>query len=162
VQALKNNYLAGQSKLEARAKELQAAQTPVEEKIKTLTEALAWETKRREAVERMAADAFKRRRELEARLAKNEEAEKAVQQAMAEKCRPRSGTERQDAEVDRQTKGAGRRGALNAFRGFVEGKIGSLKQKPRESAEPQRVEGPQAQPYAPQKSSGAEQTKFEV
>src|SRR5439155_8368239 len=213
-------YLAGQSKLEARAKELQAAQTPVEEKIKTLTEALAWETKRREAVERMAVDAFKRRRELEARLAKNQEAEKALQQemagadrgkqrgelearlaqnqqaqaqlrqeiaesqkqlqaqqadylaeqsrleagteALAEQSGPRTGTDPQDAEVDRQTKGAGRRGALNAVRGFVEGKIGFLKHKPRESAEPQGVEGPQAQPHAPQESSGAEQTKFQV
>ena len=44
-----------------------------------MTEALAWETKRREAVERMAVEAFKHRRELEAKLAKNQEAEKALQ-----------------------------------------------------------------------------------
>src|SRR5258707_13968657 len=56
---------------------------PVEEKIKSLTEALAWETRRREAVERLAVDAFKRRRELEAELAKNQEAEKALQVEMA-------------------------------------------------------------------------------
>src|SRR6266704_3920629 len=52
----------------------------VEEKIKSLTEALTWETKRREAVERLAVDAFKRRRELEAKLAKNQQAEKALPQ----------------------------------------------------------------------------------
>src|SRR5207249_7616502 len=79
AQALKSNHLAGQSKLEARTQELQAAQMPVEEKIRSLTEALAFETKRREAVERMAVDAFKRRRELEAKLAKMQEAEKSLQ-----------------------------------------------------------------------------------
>src|SRR5207302_1488077 len=67
------------SRLEALTEELQAAQAPADEKIKSLTEALAQETKRREAVERMAVDAFKRRRELEAQLAKNQEAEKALQ-----------------------------------------------------------------------------------
>ena len=48
---------------------------PVEEKIKSLTEALAWETKRREGVERLAVDAFKRRRELEAQQKDKEPAE---------------------------------------------------------------------------------------
>ena len=66
VQSLKRNYQAEQSTLECRAKELQIAQAPVEEKIKSLTEALAFETKRREAVERLAVDSFKRRQELEA------------------------------------------------------------------------------------------------
>ena len=47
--------------------------------IESLTEALAKETKRREAVEKLAVDAFKRRRELEATLAKNQEAEKVLQ-----------------------------------------------------------------------------------
>ena len=61
---------------------MQAAQEPLEQKLKNLTEALAFETKRREAVERLAVDAFKRRRELEATLAGNEQAEKALQRQM--------------------------------------------------------------------------------
>jgi chromosome segregation ATPase len=54
----------------------------VEEKIKSLTEALAFETKRREAVERLAVDAFRRRRELEGQLAKHQQAEQALQRQL--------------------------------------------------------------------------------
>ena len=53
-----------------------------EKKAKSLGEALAFETKRREAVERLAVDAFKRRRELEAQLARRQEAEKTLQGRM--------------------------------------------------------------------------------
>src|SRR5213076_172374 len=87
--SLDEKHIAEQSKLEARTNELQTAQVPVEQQIKSLTEALAWETKRREAVERLAVDAFKRRRELEAKLAKSQEAEKALQQQMAGTERPK-------------------------------------------------------------------------
>jgi chromosome segregation ATPase len=82
VDALKERYLKEQSRLEVQTQDLQAAQTPVEQKIKSLTEALAFETKRREAVERLAVDAFKRRRELEAQLTKHQEAEKALRLEM--------------------------------------------------------------------------------
>ena len=40
VQTLKTNYIAEQFKLQAHTKELQSAQVPVEEKIKSLTDAL--------------------------------------------------------------------------------------------------------------------------
>src|SRR6185436_6533433 len=97
---LKHNYQGEQSKLEARTKDLQTARGPVDEKIKFLTEALAFETKRREAVEKMAVDAFKRRRELEAQLAKKQEAEKALQREMqtADPAKPRGELEAQLAE----------------------------------------------------------------
>src|SRR5437773_1464867 len=69
---------------------------PVEDKMKSLTEALAQETKRREAVEKMAVEAFKRRRESEAQLAKNQEAEKTLRQAMEA---PEAGNERGELEA---------------------------------------------------------------
>jgi len=62
---------------------LQAAQGPVNEQIKVLTEALALESNRRELVERMAADAFRQRKELEAKLQQEQETEKALQQQLA-------------------------------------------------------------------------------
>jgi len=79
---LKEIYAAGRARLEAQARELQAAQAPVEQNIQSLTEALAFETKRREAVERLAADSFKQRRELAAQLAKLQEAEKGLQREL--------------------------------------------------------------------------------
>src|SRR5262249_48183696 len=75
-----------------RTRELQAAQAPVDQQVKKLTETLAFETKRREAVERMAVDAFKLRRELEAKLQKQQEAEKAVHQQIAEAARAKKRT----------------------------------------------------------------------
>src|SRR5262249_26478818 len=72
------NYLAEQSKLESRTKELQAAQAAVEQKVASLTEALASEAKRREAGERLAADGLERRRDLEGQLAKSQETEERV------------------------------------------------------------------------------------
>ena len=72
------NYLAERAQLEARAQELQQAQIDSEQKVKSLTEALEFETKRREAVERLAVDSFKRRRTLEFELSKTQAAEKAL------------------------------------------------------------------------------------
>lgn len=81
-QALEENYRGERAKLEARTKELQSAEAPLGEKIKLLTEALARETKRREAVERLAVDAFKRRRELESKLATHLAAERTLQREL--------------------------------------------------------------------------------
>jgi predicted nucleic acid-binding Zn-ribbon protein len=91
LEELKENYNAERSRLEARTKELQANQSEVEQKVKSLTNALASETKRRELVERLAVDAFKRRRELETELAKKQETEKALQLQMGI-SRAREGT----------------------------------------------------------------------
>ncbi len=99
-QALEENYRAERAKLETRTKELQSAEAPVGEKIKSLTEALAMETKRREAVERLAVDAFKRRRELESQLAQQVAAEKKLQRELEapDQGQPRSALEAELAE----------------------------------------------------------------
>ena len=56
--ALKQDYLAEKSKLETRIKELQEAQEAAEQKVTSLSEALEYETRRREAVERLAQAAI--------------------------------------------------------------------------------------------------------
>ena len=70
------------SKLEARKQELQAAHTELEQQVKKLEEALAAETKRREAIRLRAAEHALCRGELEAALAENEFTEKALQREM--------------------------------------------------------------------------------
>src|SRR5205807_2006237 len=57
---------AEQTRLEVRTKELQATQAEVEQQVKRLTEALAQETKRRQAAEQQAGEAGQHRSELEA------------------------------------------------------------------------------------------------
>ena len=79
LQTLKENYLAEKSRLEGRTEELLAEQATMEQKLRTLTEALAFETKRRGAIEKMAVESFKRCRELEGQLAKQQTAEKTLQ-----------------------------------------------------------------------------------
>jgi len=61
---------------------LHAAQVPVEQQIKSLTEAFGVGDQTARIGGTLAVDAFKRRRELEAKLAKSQEAEKALQREM--------------------------------------------------------------------------------
>src|SRR5438876_10799698 len=61
---------------------MQSDQASLEKKLNSVSEALAFETKRREAVELLAVEAFKHRRQLEAQLAKHQAAEQAVQEQM--------------------------------------------------------------------------------
>jgi len=58
LEALKENYFNERNRLETQIGELQTERADVEQQVKSLTEKLAFETKRREAVERMAVDAF--------------------------------------------------------------------------------------------------------
>ena len=129
LQALKENYIAERSRLEARMKELQAAQAPAgAEGQASLTETLADETKRP------------------------------------------GGAEQQGGEVAEQSNRAGRRGALNAVREFVEDKVRLLmKAKPREDVEQEAaenaehrrgLEASQKELQAHQESSGAQQTRL--
>src|SRR5262249_24653576 len=69
--AQEESYRAEQSKLEARLRELQANRTTVEVKIKSLVEALAAETRRREEADQQVAQLAKRQSELEAELAES-------------------------------------------------------------------------------------------
>ena len=56
MMAAQQGASAEQSKLEARTKELEAAQGTVEEKVKKLTESLAEEARRRESAEKQAGE----------------------------------------------------------------------------------------------------------
>ena len=79
LQTLKENYLTEKSRLEGRTEELLAEQSVLEQKLRNLNEALAFETKRRGAIEKMAVESFKRCRELEGQLAKQQAGEKTLQ-----------------------------------------------------------------------------------
>jgi len=72
----------GESKLESGSKALSTFQATVNEKLKYLQEALAEETKRREAVERQAAENAKRRSELEAAIEENQRSQQVFQQML--------------------------------------------------------------------------------
>src|SRR5262249_39840544 len=68
LQEQQQSSSAEQSKLEARIKDLQAAHEAAEQKVSSLTETLAQQTKDRESAESQARDIEKRRSDLEARL----------------------------------------------------------------------------------------------
>src|SRR5262249_40310208 len=68
LQSQQQSSGAEQSKLEARIKELDAAQTALEQKVVSLTESLGEETKRKQGVEQQASDLAKHRTEMETQL----------------------------------------------------------------------------------------------
>jgi len=73
---------------QSQAKKLNAFQATVNEKLKYLEEALAEETKRREAVEQQAAENAKRRKELEAAIEENQRSQEWFQQLLEESEEP--------------------------------------------------------------------------
>jgi len=74
-----------QARLEAQAKELQAAHAEAEQQVNRLTETLAEETKRREGAEQQAAEIAQRRSELEGQLGRlSQQLEEAQRQQDAE------------------------------------------------------------------------------
>jgi chromosome segregation ATPase len=80
LQAQRATSRSEQTRLEARANELEAAQADLWQQVKRLTETLGAETTRREDAERQTSEIGQRRSELEAELAQNKQAQARLQQ----------------------------------------------------------------------------------
>src|SRR5262249_34136399 len=129
---------------------------------KSLTEELVWETKRREAVEKLAVDAFKRRRELEEQLAKTQppasppessivqpsraghgqvlQGVKRLTETLAEEIKRRQGAEQQTGEIEKKRRELESqlgqlRQELNAAQGLLQ------EQKESSGVEQSRLQG---------------------
>ncbi|HEV2436629.1 MAG TPA: response regulator, partial [Verrucomicrobiae bacterium] len=138
------SLMAEQSKLEGRTKKLHTVQATFDEKLNNLREALAEETKRREAVEQQAAENVERRSKLEAAIEENQRAQEWFRQLLEESQQPAQPSEPSGAAG--QVNLAGRRRALEQVRDFVADKQILLKQalaaetKRREAVEQQAAE----------------------
>jgi hypothetical protein len=75
LEVSQKNSHAEQTRLETRAKDLQATQADVLQQVKKLTETLAEETKHRAIAERQKGEIGQRRSELEAELTENKQAQ---------------------------------------------------------------------------------------
>ena len=111
------------------AKQLDAAQVAVDEKVKALTEALAAETKRRETAEQLAAEQARIQRKLEDDHAENQQAQVRLQQMLEEsRQQNQNGEPGQPAQLDGRTR------ALLAVQDFMEDKSKKLTKKLAEQA----------------------------
>src|SRR5205807_1059965 len=82
LESLRSGMVAKESEFQAKAKELNADQVDVEEKVRMLTEALKTETERRQRAEQQAAETARRQSQMEAELIGVRNAQEEVQQQL--------------------------------------------------------------------------------
>src|SRR5262249_17046352 len=102
LQAQHQNSSTEQTTLQARIKELEAAHAAVEQKVTTLSESWAGETRGRESSEQNAGDIEKRRAGLESELARNTETQAQLRrdlEALQEQLR----AQQQSSSVEQTT-----------------------------------------------------------
>src|SRR5258706_3836454 len=84
LQVLRLGGAANQTELETKAKDLQASQVDVDKRVRTLTEELALETRRRKKAEQKTDAATKREKDLQTQLAERRQAQIKVGEQLAE------------------------------------------------------------------------------
>lgn len=143
-QAEIDNHKAELDRLAGRTREIEASRAEVEERVKTLTQSLAAETKKFEGAEKQSADINQRRSALEAELAAGNQAQAQLRAQLAEQQQKLDGqVQSHQAELGNL---AARTRELEASRAAVEDKVKTLNQalaaetKRSETAEKQAAE----------------------